>query len=371
MTLLLMTPGPTRVPERVLAAGAMPMIHHRSDEFCSMLLSVLARLKPLFGTKGDVFPVHATGRGALEGAIVNLFSPGDELVAVCNGLFGEVWADIAEAFGVVVHRICREWGASADPLEIAAALEEHPQARGVTVAHSDTSTAGLNDVPAIGSVCCRAQVLLMVDAISSLAGVPFRFDEWGVDVAVTSSQKCLMSSPGMAFVSMSERAWDAQRTARLPRRYFDFAAVRRALARARPEALGTTPVHLVAQVHAALDLIEAEGIDNVFDRHEEMGRMARSGAAKIGFALQCPDLSRHSPTLTALKAPEGITPQEIRTQLKARGILTAQGLGRFHATSFRIGHLGDIRPSDVQRTLDALAEILAGAGKNHAGQNHQ
>lgn len=361
MTLLLMTPGPTRVPDRVLAAGAMPMIHHRSDEFRSLLVSVLTRLKPMFGTRGHILPVHATGRGALEGSIVNLFSSGDELVACCNGLFGEMWAEIAEVFGVAVHRVCRDWGTSVDPHQIAAALEQHPRARAVTLVHSDTSTAGLNNVPAVAQVCRRAGVLLMVDAISSLGGVPFCFDAWGVDVAVTSSQKCLMSSPGMAFVAMSEPAWEAQKTARLPRRYFDFAATRRALARAKPETLGTTPVHLVAQIHAALDLIEAEGLADVFARHEAMGRKARSGAAELGLSLQCPKLVDYSPTLTAVNAPDGMPPLEIRRQLKARGILTAQGLGPFNPTSFRIGHLGDIRLSDVQRTLDALAEVLAAA----------
>ncbi len=370
MTLLLMTPGPTRVPDQVLAAGAMPMIHHRSDEFCSLLVSTLTRLKPLFGTKGDVLPVHATGRGALEGAIVNLFSPGDEIVASCNGLFGEMWAEIAAVFGVTVHRVCCEWGSLADPLEIATALEAHPRARAVTLVHSDTSTAALNDVPAVAKVCNQAGVLVMVDAISSLGGVPFLFDEWGVDVAVTSSQKCLMSSPGMAFVAMSEKAWKARETARLPHRYFDFSATRRALAKAKPETLGTTPVHLVAQVHAALGLIEAEGLESVFARHDAMARLARTGAADLGLTLQCPNLIGYSPTLTAVNAPRGIPPLEIRQQLKARGILTAQGLGRFNSTSFRIGHLGDIRPADVRRTLETLADVLADARKNHAGQNH-
>jgi len=370
MTLLLMTPGPTRVPDRVLAAGAMPMIHHRSDEFRGMLVSVLERLRPLFGTRENVFPVHSTGRGALEGAIVNLLSPGDGIVACCNGLFGEMWAEIAEAFGVTVHRVCRDWGASADPLQIQNALAAHPRARGVTIAHSDTSTAALNDVAAVAQVCRRAGVLAMVDAVSSLGGMPFLFDEWGIDVAVASSQKCLMSSPGIAFVAFSEKAWEAQKTARLPRRYFDFAAIRKALAKAKPEALGTTPVHLVAQVHAALDLIDEEGLEGVFARHEEMGRMARKGAADLGMPLQCPNLQRYTPTLTAIQAPEGIAPLAIRQQLKARGILTAQGLGNFTPTSFRIGHMGDIRPADVQRTLDTLAEVIAVAREHDGGKDN-
>ncbi|MBZ5498612.1 MAG: alanine--glyoxylate aminotransferase family protein [Acidobacteriia bacterium] len=363
MTLLLMTPGPTRVPDRVLAAGATPMIHHRTEEFSRILASTLERLRPLFGTAGDVLPVHATGRGALEAAVTNLLSPGDEVLACCNGLFGEMWAKIAQKFGIVVHRVCCDWGTSADPLLIEAALEAHPHSRAVILAHSDTSTGALNDVAAIAGVTGRTGALFMVDAVSSLGGAPFRFDDWGVDVAVTASQKCLMSSPGLSFVALSEKAWKAHEASRLACSYFDFPAIKRMLARPKPETPGTTPVHLLLQVHAALGLIEAEGLENVYARHEEMARLAREGARDLGMSLQCPGLKRFSPTLTAIRVPDGISPQSIRDQLKARGILTARGLGGYEATSFRIGHMGDIRPADVRRTLDALGEVVGALGR--------
>ena len=359
MDMLLMTPGPTRVPERVLAAGAMPMIHHRTDAFCRMLGSVIERLRPLFGTSGDILPVHSTGRGAMEAAITNLCSPGDEVVVCCNGLFGEMWADIAEAFGVVTHRVSLDWGVAVDVVELEVALLAHPNARAVLLAHSDTSTGALNDVEEVARIARHAGVLVMVDGVSSIGGAPFRFDEWGVDLAVAASQKCLMSSPGLAFVALNERAWDARSTARLPRSYFDFDAIRKSLARARPETPSTTPVHLVAQVNAALDEIEAEGFDQVCARHVEMARIARSGAASLGLSPQCPGLKHLSPTLTGLRAPDGVSPALIREQLKARGILVARGLRRYETTSFRIGHMGDIRPADVRRTLAALADVLA------------
>ena len=359
MDLLLMTPGPTRVPERVLAAGAMPMIHHRTDEFCRVLASVIERLRPLFGTSGDVLPVHSTGRGAMEAAITNLCSPGDEVIACCNGLFGEMWADIAEAFGVMTHRVSRDWGAAVDVDEVEAALLTHPNARAVLLAHSDTSTGALNDVEQVARISRRAGALVMVDGVSSIGGAPFRVVEWGVDVAITASQKCLMSSPGLSFVALSERAWGAAATARLPRSYFDFSAIRKSLARVRPETPSTTPVHLIAQVHAALELIEAEGLDQVCARHAEMAQIARSGAAALGLSSQCPGLNELSPTLTGLHAPDDVSPALIREQLKARGILVGPGLRRYEPTSFRIGHMGDIRPSDVHRTLDALADVLA------------
>jgi aspartate aminotransferase-like enzyme len=201
----------------------------------------------------------------------------------------------------------------------------------------------------------------MVDGVSSIGGAPFRFDEWGVDLAVTASQKCLMSSPGLAFVAIGERAWAARSTARLPRSYFDFEAIRTNLARPRPETPGTTPVHLIAQVNAALRLIETEGLEHVYTRHEEMARIARNGAASLGLSPQCPGLGELSPTLTGLRAPDDVSPAIIRDHLKASGILVGKGLRRYESTSFRIGHMGDIRPADVQRTLDAIADALAAA----------
>ncbi len=360
MTLLLMTPGPTRVPARVLEAGAAPMIHHRTEEFYQILSSTLEGLRPLFGTRGSVLPVHATGRGALEASITNLLSAGDEVVACCNGLFGEMWARIAEKYGIVVHRVCSQWDRSASVSEIETALADHPKARALLLAHSDTSTGVLNDVPAIARAAKKAGVLVMVDAVSSLGGAPFCLDDWGVDVAVTASQKCLMSSPGLSFVAVSDEAWKAHETSRLPHSYFDLGARRQALARARPEALGTTPIHLVFQVSAALYMIQEEGLERIFARHEEMGRTLRRGALELGMSPQCPELEQLSPTLTGLRAPAGVPPQTIRGQLMARGILTARGLGAYESTSIRIGHMGDIRLTDVQRILDALAEIIEG-----------
>ena len=291
--------------------------------------------------------------------MTNLLSPGEEVIACCNGLFGEMWAGIAERFGVVVHRFCGEWDVSADPMQIAAAFEAHPHARAVLLAHSDTSTGGLNDVAACARAARRSGALVMVDAVSSLGGTPFHFDDWDIDVAVTASQKCLMSSPGLSFIAMSGRAWKARENARLPRSYFDLEAIKRALARDKPETPGTTPVHLMAQVNAALAMIEEEGAESVYKRHQEMAGLVRNGLDKLGMALQCPNLRQYSPTLTAIRGPAGIAPQAIRDGLRSRGILTARGLGKYEPTSFRIGHMGDIHPEDVLRTLSLLEEVVS------------
>ena len=189
--------------------------------------------------------------------------------------------------------------------------------------------------------------------------MPFRFDEWDVDVAVTASQKCLMSSPGLAFAVMSDRAWAASATARLPRNYWSFPAIRENVTRAKPETPGTTPVHLVMQVAEALRMLHEEGVDEVYARHVRMATLARRESAALGLTPQCLALRRRSTTLTAIALPPELPPSRVRDGLKARGILTAAGLDRFASKAFRIGHMGDIREDDVQRTMTALAAVLS------------
>ncbi len=357
--LLLMTPGPTRVPDRVLRAGGRPMIHHRTPEFAKELATVLELLPPIFGTTQPTLPVHTTGRGALEATICNLFSAGDEIAACCNGKFGEMWAGLGESYGVVVHRIETDWERSVNPAAVDAFLAEYPRVKAVAMTYADSSTGVANDVAAVAPVAHERGVLTMVDGVSSIGGMPFELDAWGVDVAVTASQKCLMSSPGIAFVALSDRAWRASETARLPRNYWSFAAIRSAISKAKPETPGTTPVHLVLQVAEALRMIHEEGLANVLTRHRAMAERTRAAAGALGLSLQCPALSHRASTLTALSLPTGVAPADVRGALKARGILTAAGLGPYQATGFRIGHMGDIRMSDVERTLDALADVLS------------
>jgi aspartate aminotransferase-like enzyme len=357
-----MTPGPTRVPARVLAAGGSPMIHHRTPAFSRALVSVIEHLRPLYGTeKADVLPIHTTGRGALEAAIANLFSAGDEIVACCNGKFGEMWADLAESYGLVVHRVSTEWSQSVNAIDVAQAIADHPGVRAVTVAHSDTSTGVANDVASVLALTQARGILGMVDCISALGGAPFAFDAWGADVVVTASQKCLMASPGLAFVAMSERAWKAYDRGNLTRNYWDFDAVRKTLAKAQPETPGTAPVHIVLQLAESLAMIHEEGLPSIYARHDAMAALVRERAAAMGLGVLFPALGRFSPTLTALRAPADISPKVIKDGLKRHGILVAGGLGSYGTEAIRIGHMGDIRVSDVERTCDALAAVLAEA----------
>lgn len=355
---LLMTPGPTRVPDRVLHAGARPMIHHRTPEYSAELATILELLPPLFGTREVVLPVPATGRGAMEATLCNLLAPGDAIGVCCNGRFGELWTRLGGALGLRIHRMATDWNADVDPADVERLLSEHPEIRAIAMAYGDTSTGVANDVAGVARITRARNVLLLVDGVSSIGGMPFQFDDWGVDAAITASQKCLMSSPGVSFVVLSERARAAGARAGFPRAYWDFAEIRGAVTKSRPEPTGTPPIHCIMQVAEALRMVHEEGIDAVFRRHADMAAMTHRGIAALGLQHQCPSLTRRSTTVTAVALPAGRTPAQVRDPLKSRGILVAGGLEHFQASAFRIGHMGDIRPADVERTLDALRDVL-------------
>jgi aspartate aminotransferase-like enzyme len=353
-----MTPGPTRVPERVRLAGARPMLHHRSDEFSTELAELLELIGPVFGTRHRVLPVHATGRGAMEAAICNLFAAGDEIAVCCNGKFGELWARLAESHGLLVHRLATDWAADIDPGAIEGVLRDHPGILAIALTYCDTSTGVSNDIEAACRAASGHGALVLVDGVSAIGGMPFAFDAWGVDVAVTASQKCLMSSPGLSFVALSDRARKLTALARLPRSYWDFAEIGRHVSRPRPETAGTPPVHVVLQVAEALRMMHEEGLDRVYERHDQLATRVRQGLDDLGWRPQCPTLRRRASTVTAMAAPATVSARAVRDALHARGIVTAAGLGAYESTALRIGHMGDIRLEDVERTLAALAEVV-------------
>jgi aspartate aminotransferase-like enzyme len=356
---ILMSPGPTRVPERVLRAGARPMIHHRSPEFSRELAEVLDLIGPLFGTRNPVLPIHSTGRGAMEAAICNVCSAGDEIAVCCNGRFGEMWARIAGAYGMVVHRLSTDWARDIDLEALDALMERRPAIRAVAFTYCDTSTGVRNDVEAACRLARARGVLALVDGVSAIGGMPIEFDEWGADVAIVASQKCLMSSPGLAFAAVSDRAWQARNTSTLPHGYWDFEEIRAFVTKPQPQPPGTPPVHTMLQVAEALRMMHEEGLDRVFQRHEEMAAAVRSGADALGLSLQCPRLGAYAATVTAIALPAGVSPHAVRDRMRSRGIETAEALGPHGDSAFRIGHMGDIRMEDVERTLAALKDVLA------------
>jgi aspartate aminotransferase-like enzyme len=355
----LLAPGPTPIPSEVLQAIGRPILHHRTPEFEALFGRVRAGLAELIETRGEVIVLAASGTGALEAAVVNLCSPGDEVLVVRCGKFGERWSDIARAFGVTVHAIDAPYGDTVAPERIAAALAAHPGARALFVTQSETSTGVLEDVEAYAALTRRTDTLCVVDTVSSLGVVRCPMDAWGIDVAVAGSQKGLMCPPGLAFVALNDRAWRTAEHARCPRFYWDLPTERRW--QARHQGQFTPAVSLLAGLDVALGLIRAEGLPDVYRRHDRLARAARAGAEALGLALFA--RATPSPAVTAIVAPPGVDGEAVvRAYGLEHNITIAGGQGEMKGKLFRLAHLGWVDESDLVVGLAALERVLARLG---------
>ena len=349
-------PGPTALPPSVREAGARQMINHRSPEFAAMLGRILARMKPYFGTTSDVAILSCAGSGGLEAAVVNTLSPGDRVLAVSIGAFGDRIAKIAGVYGADVTKLSIEWGRAADPSEVRAHLEANPGYRAVLLTHNETSTAVMNPIAELAGAIRAVQpdALIIVDSVSGLGAVPFQMDAWGVDVVVTGSQKAWMAAPGLAMVAASERAWAAMETARMPRFYLDLRKHREA------HALGQTPwtpaIAVVYQVDAGLQLMESEGAEAIFARHETCAAAARAGIEALGFELFA-DPAHYSRTVTAVRVPAGFDWKAINGAVKGEGVILAGGQGPLAGQIFRLGHLGSVTLGEILDAIGVLEEV--------------
>jgi aspartate aminotransferase-like enzyme len=355
----LMSPGPTTVPAEVLAAGARQVIHHRGSEFRELMGRCLERLRDVFRTEGDVLVFTASGTGAFESAVANLFSPGDRVLAVTAGEFGDRWIAMAKAYGLDVHELRYAWGETPRPSDVAERLRE-TGAGTAFVVHSETSTGVVCDLEAIAVEARSAGALLVVDAVSSLGAVPVETDAWGLDVVVSGSQKALMTPPGLSFAAVSQAGWQRAAEASLPRFYFDWAKLRKALEH------GSTPstpaVSVVAQLDVALGLLLDAGLEAAFARHAALGRACREGAKAMGLSLFSPDEER-SAVVTAIRVPESVDARELVRSLRDRfGITVAGGHGELASRVFRVGHIGHYDIFDITTTLAAVEELLVEAG---------
>jgi aspartate aminotransferase-like enzyme len=367
---LLMVPGPTPVPPEIRAYGASPLLNHRSQPFRDLYHRVHRQLREVFQTRHDVFVWPASGTGALECAVVNCFSPGDRVLALPMGAFGERFAEIAEAFGLRVERLAAEYGQAIDPEAVARRLAEDavgqgPRFAGVLCTFNETSTGVLLDLPAVARAVREHGALLLVDAVSGLGGAELRMDDWGCDVVVAGSQKALMTPPGLALVAVGPRAMEASRGARLPRAYWDWRAYKE-LAE-----LGETPytpaVSLWYELDAALRRILAEGLPAVFARHRKMRAVARAAFAAAGLPPLCPEACA-SPTVTAARLPEGLAFGALSAALERRGATVAGGMGPLRGKVLRIGHMGGLAAADLVRFFHLLDEALAELGAPGAGR---
>ena len=358
---ILMTPGPTPVPPEVLLAQGSPLVYHRGPGYGALLREVTEGLKKLFRTNNDVLVFASSGTGGLESAVANLFSPGDRVVVPVAGYFGERFAKIATAFGLDVRRIDYEWGRAVIPDDVRAAVSEGPT-RGLLVQHSETSTGVVHDIQAIGEVLRGTETLLIVDAISSIGAVPYEGDAWGIDVAIGGSQKALSATPGLSFVSVSDRAWKAYEKAKNPRFYFDWKLYKESYEADDPENPFTPAISLMLGLRAALRLFFEEGQDAVLERHRILSAALKQGVKALGLDIAAEHPER-AWAVTQVAAPEGIDGSELVAKMRSdHGIVLAPGQGPLKGKVFRIGHLGYYDRLDILRCLGALEITLAEMG---------
>ena len=354
----LLTPGPTPVPPEVLAAISQPIVHHRSPDFRPVYDRTLARLKEVFRTESDVLLFGSAGTGAMESAVANLCSPGERVLVVSAGHFGERWRAIASSYGTSVETLEYAWGEVPSPDDLAARLADLGGAKAVFLTHSETSTGVVCDLQALAAAASEHGALSVVDAVSSLGAVPVETDAWSLDVVLSGSQKALMTPPGLAMVSASQQAWAARGDS--PRFYFDWERTRKA--QGTLDAPFTPPVSIVAGLDVALGLLLEAGLEAVFDRHVRLGRACREGAKAMGLELFSPDEDR-SAVVTAIRAPEGIDATELVLALRDRfGITIANGQGPLKGKIFRIGHIGYFDVFDITTALAAVELVLAELG---------
>ncbi|HEY3365277.1 MAG TPA: alanine--glyoxylate aminotransferase family protein [Symbiobacteriaceae bacterium] len=362
---LLMIPGPTPIPPQVAAAMTQPMINHRGESFFTLFEEVSTNLQYVFRTSQPVYVFPGAGSGGWEAALVNTMNPGDKVLSVVIGDFGERWYKTAKALGLAVERLEFKAGEAADPAKIAERLaaDTGKEIKAVLFQHNETSTGVTNDVEAIAKIVRNHGALVLVDSVSGLGALPLEFDAWGLDVVLTGGQKALMCPPGISVIAFSERARALADTNKMPRFYWDLKAVHSSyLKRQTPF---TPNITLFYALQASLRLIKAEGIEATWARHKLMGEMCRAGVKAMGLKLLAEDEARASNSVTAIIPP--IEPKQLRKTARERlGVQIAGGQASLENTIIRIGHLGYITPNDVIVALAAMemALELHGVGVN-------
>jgi aspartate aminotransferase-like enzyme len=349
-------PGPTPLPERVIRSMSRPMIDHRGPEFAAMLAEITTGAKRVFKTSNDLLLLTSSGTGGLESAVANLVSPGDEVVVALCGNFGERFAALAAAYGADVVRLEFEWGQPVEPDDLARVLDLHPKSSVVLLTHNETSTGVTNPLPQLARAARDGGKIVVVDGVSSISSIAIETDAWGIDVAVSGSQKGWMAPPGLALVSISERAWAQQAKARSPRFYFDW---KEAKTWAEKGMTPFTPaVGVVFALQEGLRMLEEEGLDNVYERHARLARATQAGLEALGFQLFAREGYR-SQTVTSALPPAGLDVAAFRKLLDTNyGVVIAGGQGKMTGKMVRVGHLGAVAEGDVVQVLWAMEQAL-------------
>jgi aspartate aminotransferase-like enzyme len=354
-------PGPSPVPLRVQHAITQPMIGHRGSEFSELLKDTTNRLRPIFGTAQSPFVLTGSGTSALETAVANVLQPGDEALFVVTGDFGERFAAIARTYGATVHELNIEWGKACDPAQLEAALDSHPNVKAVFATYSETSTAVLNPVKELAKVVReKSDALFIVDGVSAIGGARMLMDEWGIDIVATGSQKALMLPPGLAFLAVSERAWQVIEATKAPRYYFDLRKFKKNLEKFNTPS--TPAVSLIFGLKEVLNMIEEEGLDNVYRRHERLRDMTIAGVQALGLPI-FNSLEHASPTVTAVSGIDAAPSEEIRGMMrKTYNITLAGGQKHLKGQLFRIGHMGFCDENDIIIVIAGLEMTLKKLG---------
>ncbi len=356
----LLAPGPTPVPPEVLLAMARPVIHHRAPEFVRVFAEVREDLKWLFQTRNDVLILASSGTGGMEGSVSNFLSPGDKALCVNAGKFGERWVKLCKTFGAQVAEIKVEWGRAVDPQAVADALKKDPSIKAVYVQASETSTGVAHDVKTLAEIVKPYEgTILVVDAITALGVFDIKTDEWGIDVVITGSQKALMLPPGLAFVSVSEKAWQLAEKAKNGAFYFNFKKERDS--QIKNQTAYTPAVSLILGLQEVLKMLKAEGLEAVFARQAALAQAMREGVKAAGLSL----FPKESPSdaVTAVSAPEGVDGQAIYKNLRVQyGITAAGGQDHLKGKIFRLSHMGYMDRFDVITALAAVEMVLRGLG---------
>jgi len=349
-------PGPTPLPERVVRAMNRPMIDHRGPEFAAILAEVTAGAKRVFKTRNDLLLLTSSGTGGLESAVANLVSPGDEVVVALCGNFGERFAALATAYGADVVRLEFEWGQPVDPDDLKLVLGRHPKAQVVLLTHNETSTGVTNPLRELARAGREADRIVVVDGVSSISSIDIETDAWGIDVAVSGSQKGWMAPPGFALVSVSERAWSQQAKSRSPRFYFDWKEARTWAEKGMTPFTPAVPVAFALQ--EGLHMLEEEGLANVYERHARLARATQAGLEALGFHLYAQEGYR-SPTVTSAVPPPGLDVAALRKLIDTKyGVVIAGGQAKMTGKMIRVGHLGAVSEGDVVQVVWALEQAL-------------
>ncbi len=350
----LLSPGPTPIPNEVALAMSETMIHHRTPQFNQVFTEARQGLKKLFGTQSDVLMLASSGTGAMEASVANLFSPGDKVLVINGGKFGERWLNISNAYGLNPIDLKVGWGEAVKVADVEQQLKAHPDIRGVMVQASETSTTVFHPVKEIAKLT-QSGPLFLVDGVTAVGVVPLSMDEWGIDVLVTGSQKALMLPPGLGFIALSDRAWEKTKQAKLPRFYFDLNLERKN--QQKGSGAFTPAVSLIFGVRASLRMLEREGLENVYARHARLCKATRAAATALGLKLLAPDSP--SPAATGIYLPQGIDADQVLDYLRDKmNITLAEGQDQLKGKVIRIAHIGYMGAFDVITAIAALEMAL-------------